>query len=274
MPYHRRAMFVNPAFTMRLLKPSHKWGRLAVLLIPVGVLGVWLKVLRIRAFFPDATFQEFATKLASDVFFGLAWVILWAALCAVGPGWLRTLNFYAAHAATSVVGLHLVLNHAYSVRTGTPLTIEKLAYAWQHRDDLAGLVGSEMDPSTVALIGVVIALTLVAPALLGRFLTGVVGEPSRRVRRVAVAAALALLIGSMWSAPTVSAAFSLAAPVQLAVAPVREATAYPSELKPRRGVGRASSGEPPPGGDDRRNLVVIVLSRSERRRPYLPLGSP
>ena len=47
-------------------RPRHMWGRLLVLLVPVTILGVWLKLVRIRAFYPGSSLFDVAAKTSSD----------------------------------------------------------------------------------------------------------------------------------------------------------------------------------------------------------------
>ena len=264
-------MSVHRPFAPRLLNPRHKWGRLAVLLLPVALMGVWLKFARTGAYFPDADLGEVAARVWSDVAFGSAWVLLWGVLCAVGPGWLRTISFYLAHAATLVLGIFLVVSHSYVMTTGNPLTWMQIEYAWRGGGELHGLLQSQITPGMIALFVGVLVSTLVAPVLLGPVVSRALRRPSRLVRRLVVAAVAALLLAaSAWSAPTVSAAFALAPPVQLVVAPIREADAYPDAASAAAAAQAV--------GDTRlvrrseasgRNLVVITLE-SQRATSTLP----
>ena len=98
------------------------WGRLLVLLVPVTILGVWLKLVRIRAFYPGSSLFDVAAKTSSDLAFGLAWLLLWLVACQLARGALRVVLFYLAHVATLVVNLVIVVNHEYMMRTGGPVT--------------------------------------------------------------------------------------------------------------------------------------------------------
>ena len=80
--------------------------------------------------------------------------------------------------------------------------------------------------SAVALLVGVVLGVLVLPLLLGPAVSRLIRRrPHRRLKHVSLAGVAVLLAASVWSAPTVSAAFALAAPVQFAVTPVREALA-------------------------------------------------
>lgn len=263
-------MPVNPPFTQRLLRPPHKWGRLLVALLPVTVLGIWLKMYRIGAFFPGADAWQTTVSVASDVAFGTSWVLLWVALAAYGPSWLRTLNFYLAHLATGVLGIFLIVNHEFMLRTGTPLTLDRLVYGWENREGLNELIGSQMNAVTIGLLVGVLLSVSVLPLLLGRYVSSfLVRRPRPAVRRLGVVSAVALLVASFWTAPSTSAAFSLAAPVQFAVAEVRESAAYPDHLAPAGELPDLAATTLDPRTDERRNLVVIMLE-SQRATSTLP----
>lgn len=252
-------MSVQQPFTKRLLRPPHKWGRLAVLFGLLAALGIGLKLTRIRVFYPEAGVSEVMTNVASDVAFAAAWGILWAALSATGPLALRTVNFHLAHVASLVVGVFLVINHAFMLRTGTPLTIDKLVYGWSNRAGLDDLVGSQVDATVITLLASVVLGTLVVPRLVGPWLTRLVRRPSKAVKRVSVLAAVGLLAGSLWTAPSASAAFSLAPPVQLAMAEFRGSSAYPEHLAPGDELPDFDATTLRPRTDEHRNLVVIAL---------------
>lgn len=263
-------MSAQRPFTTRLLKPRHKWGRLLASLLPVAALGIWLKLIRIELFFPAAGTGEVAAKVASDVTFGLAWILLWVVAAAFGPTLWRAVVSVVALPANALVGVFTVAHHEFVKTTGNPLTWERLAYAWRERGQLEELVSSEVTPETIELIWAVLIVTLVLPWVLGPLLSRLVRRPSTRVKRLAVVGLAGLLTASVWSAPTVSAAFALAAPVQLAVTPVREATAYPSvTTEPAWIADRSATTLVPRQDADGRNLVVIALE-SQRDASTLP----
>lgn len=255
----------------RVLTPRHVRGRLAVLLLPFAVFGIWLKVLRIKVFFPEIGLDGMAIQLSSDVAFGLAWALLWVVLSANGPQWLRGGAFYIAHVATLVLAVFAAFNHEYVIRTGAPLGWEQIVYAWYGQGELEVLLNSQIIDSTVALVTWSVASATFLPTLLGPVVSRVLNmRVSRLARRAAVGIMVGLVLASGWSAPTASAAFSLAPPVRMLVEPVREAGAYPA--RPERSVSidphtrLTVRGE---GGEERRNLVVIVLE-SQRASSTLP----
>ena len=101
-----------------------------MLLVPFGVLGVWLKAVRIERFFPNAGLVEFLAKLSSDLAFGLFWGLFWAVLLLyVANRRLHTLIVVLAQVLTGLIGVLVVLNHAYTLRTGNPLTLAQIALA-------------------------------------------------------------------------------------------------------------------------------------------------
>ena len=151
----------------RLRRPRHVWGRLVLLLVPMAVMGVWLKLLRIGAFYSDAGPLEVAAKVSSDVAFGAAWVLLWLLACYFTRGRPRRTLFYLAHAATLAFGLLTVINHEYMIRTGTPLTLAKMAFAISEGGQLGGLFGSQITASAIALIVFVVLAATVLPTVLG-----------------------------------------------------------------------------------------------------------
>ncbi|WP_345583933.1 LTA synthase family protein [Tessaracoccus lubricantis] len=241
-------------------------------MVPFAVLGVWLKIVRIDRFFPRAGLAETAAKTSSDIAFGLFWCLLWAVvLLYVRKSRRRTVVVLLAQLATAVVGAFMVLNHAYAMRTGNPLTLSQISLAVREAEAMSGLLGSQVTPSFIALLSGVVAWALVAPFLLGRpFERLFRREAGPAVRRLGLAGVVILLLAATWTAPTASAAFSLAPAVQLAVSPLREAAAYPEAL--------ASEGplpDPdrtrlvPRAGVEPRNLVIITLE-SQRATSTLP----
>lgn len=239
--------------------PRNLWGRLITLLVPVAVLGVALKLVRIHEFFPTAGVEDIAAQVSSDVAFGGAWVLLWTLGCVFTRGRARTTTFYTAHVATVFIGLFAVLNHEYVLRTGNPLSWHTLIGAARQGDGLAPLIGSQISATVIGLlIGVVVGVALL-PLVLGPFLNRLLKHhPRKRVKAASVVGLVALLLASGWSAPTASAAFSLAPPLQLAITPVRAANAYPQELA-TEAVTPTPETTRLVGNGDSRNVVLITL---------------
>ncbi|MGV8847662.1 LTA synthase family protein [Tessaracoccus sp.] len=254
----------------RIRTPRNLWGRLITLLVPVAVFGVALKFLRIREFFPTAGVQETAAKVSSDVAFGGAWILLWTLGCLFTRGRLRTIIFYSAHAATALVGLFAVLNHEYVIRTGKPLSWSTLVGAARQSEELEALIGSQVSDTAVALlIGVGIGV-VVLPLLLGPVLSRLVRpHPRTRVKAVSVVGLFVLLLASGWSAPTASAGFSLAPPLQLAITPMRAALAYPRALATEAAIPTPETTRLVGNGGEPRNVVIITLE-SQRATATLP----
>ncbi len=241
-------------------------------MVPFVVLGVWLKSERIGRFFPNADFGEFAVKLSSDVAFGLAWTLLWAVLLLyVRRPRIRWSLVSLAQLLTAVIGIHVVMNHAYALRTGNPLTLAQVVLAFEEADALSGLIKSQVDGNTVGLLIGVVAWCAIAPGLLGPWVSRLLrGSVSVNVRRMAVAGTATLLLAATWTAPTTSAAFSLAPTVQLAVTPIREASAYPEALASEAPLpDPTTTSLVPRAGEKHRNLVVITLE-SQRATSAFP----
>lgn len=241
-------------------------------MVPFAVLGVWLKAVRIERFFPSADVGETAAKLSSDIAFGLGWGLLWAVLLLyVRRPRVRWLTVSLAQALTAVVGIHVVMNHAYALRTGNPLTLSQIMLAFEEADALSGLIKSQIDANTVGLLIAVVLWSAIAPGLLGPWISRLLrGSASVNVRRLGVAGTAALLVAATWTAPTASAAFSLAPAVQLAVTPIREASAYPESLASKAPLpDPATTRLVPRAGQQHRNLVIITLE-SQRATSTLP----
>ncbi|MDO5736411.1 MAG: sulfatase-like hydrolase/transferase [Propionibacteriaceae bacterium] len=259
--------------------PRNLWGRLLALLVPVAILGVTLKLVRIHAFFPSAGVQETAAKVSSDVAFGGAWLLLWTLACLYTRGRLRTITFYTAHVATMVVGLFAALNHEYVLHTGNPLTWPTLVGAARQGEELEALIGSQVSNGLVGLlIGVVVGV-IALPLILGPFISRLLRpNPRTRVKTASVTGLILLLIASGWSAPTASAAFSLAPPMQLAITPVRTANAYPRELATASEIPTPETTRLVDRGGDHRNVVIITLESQRSamtlqdvKRPVTPV---
>lgn len=246
-------------------------------MVPLALLGVWLKAERIERFYPNASLLEFLTKLSSDVAFGLFWGLFWAVLLLyVRRPRSLALTVAVAQVLSALVGIHLVTSHAYALRTGNPLSLGQIVLAFQEADALAGLVASQVDANTVGLLIAVVLWVTLAPWLLGpwvgRLLRG--GTATVRLRRVGVASTLVLLLAATWTAPTASATFALAPAVQLAVSPIRQATAYPESLASQGALpDPAATRLEPREGERRRNLVIITLE-SQRATSAFPGDEP
>lgn len=240
--------------------PRNLWGRLITLLVPVAVLGVVLKLVRIHEFFPAAGVEETAAWVSSDVAFGGAWVLLWTLGCLFARSRVRTITFYTAHAATAFVGLFAVLNHEYVLRTGNPLSWTTLISAARQGGELEALIGSQISATAVGLLIGVVAGVVALPLVLGPFLSRCLRpHPRARGKTASVVGLVVLLIASGWSAPTASAAFSLAPPLQLAITPVRAATAYPQGLAAEPVTPTPETTRLVGQGGDPRNVVIITL---------------
>lgn len=250
------------------------WGRLVILLVPVAILGVVHKLVRINFFFPTAGFLESAAKVTSDVAFGGAWILLWSLGCLFARGLTRTIVFYAAHVATLFIAVFAVLNHDYVLRTGNPLSSDTLIDAVRRGGELKAVIGSQVNAVVInSLVGVVIAV-VVLPLILGPVLSRLIrriprDQPRFRIKTASVVGLVALVFASGWSAPTASAAFSLAPPLQLAFAPVRAALAYPPELATPTVTPTPENTRLVGGGSDPRNVVFITLE-SQRAAATLP----
>lgn len=248
-----------------------------MLLLPVAILGIWLKVLRIAEFYPGEGTADSLLRVASDAFFGAGWVLLWSIGCWLTRGAWRTALFYLAHLATLALGIYTVASHEFVIRTGNPLTIGQMLYAWRNRGELSGLVESQLSESAIQLLIAVVVSVVLLPPLLGPLVERALrlwpATPARRLTRVAsVAGLVALLTASTWSAPTVSEAFALAAPVNLAVGQVRQARAYPSA--PSGDVATPSPADTrlvarDRKGESHKNLVILTLE-SQRDASTLP----
>ncbi len=240
--------------------PRHLWGRLIALLVPAAVLGVALKLVRIDAFFPGAGVQGAVAQVSSDVAFGGAWVLLWMLACTLTRNRLRAALFYAAHLATALIGLFAVLNHVYMLRTGNPLSWPTLAGAVRQGDELEAVVGSQISPAVIVLLIGVVAGVVLLPLVLGPLLSRLLRRrPRARIKAASVVGLVGLLIASGWTAPTASAAFSLAPPLQLAITPMRAAHAYPQELAAETVTPAPDTTRLISDGGNRRNVVIITL---------------
>ncbi|MFT3889634.1 MAG: LTA synthase family protein [Arachnia sp.] len=252
----------------RVRHPRHIWGRLIVLLVPVTVLGVWLKLIRIQLFYPGSSALDVAIKVASDVAFGVSWLLLWLVACHVARGALRTVLFYLAHLTTLIVNLVVVLNHEYMIRSGNPVTWDYFVTVTRQLSEFAPVLESQMTGESVGLLAGVVGGVLVLPVALGWAVERPLPQPSTLTRRLALVGAVALLATSVWSAPTVSAAFALAPPVQIAVGEVRGALAYPESL--------AEDVDPEPDSthlvarDGKQKNVVVITLESHRATSTLP----
>jgi arylsulfatase A-like enzyme len=261
----------------RVRRPRHIWGRLLVLLLPVTVLGVWLKLIRIRVFYPGSTPLDVAAKVSSDLAFGGAWLLLWLVACLLARGALRTVLFYLAHVATLVVNLVIVINHEYMMRTGGPVTWGYFVTVFDQFAEYAEVLATQTTAESVTLMSGVVIGVVALPLLLGWWVERPLRPPSTRTRRLAMVGAVALLAASVWSAPTISAAFALASPVQIAMGEVREALAYPESLAD--GVeSRPAETRLLPREGTQKNVVVITLESHratstlpETRRPVTPV---
>lgn len=241
-----------------------------MLLVPAAVLGVWLKLLSIRAFYPDAGLVETLAKVSSDVAFGLAWILLWILACHFTKGAVRTTLFYLAHLATIIFALLIVGNHEVMLRTGTPLTLSKMLYAATEGAQLGEMFSAQLTWSAGTLFVCAVVFPLVVPAAVGSIASRLIRRRPTRATKVAAALAMVvLLVASTWTAPTSSAAFSLSTPVQLALTPIREATAYPTSLGSNPAPNPDATHLSLRKGATKKNVVVITLE-SQRDSSTFP----
>lgn len=267
------------ALPSRLADPPHRLVHVMLAAVPVAALGVYLKIIRSLVFYPEARLADRLAQVSSDVAFGAAWVIGWFVVLAHGRR-LRTTRFYLALAWTLLIGVFTVVNHTFMMRTGNTIAWHHVVTLLNDAGALGGMFGDQADPATVGLIGVVLAWVIVAPWLLVPLVGVIRGRHAERpglpafTRRTALAgtgAMLVLVLASMWTAPTASAMFSLAPPVQLAMTPIRKATAFPEELEsPEIAVPDPANTRIVARGTQRpRNLVIITLE-STRDSSTLP----
>lgn len=269
------------ALLSRLADPPHRLVHFVIAAVPVALLGVHLKIIRSLAFYPSAGLLDRLAQISSDVAFGAAWVIGWLLLLAYGHR-LRTTRLYLALTCTLLIGLFAVVNHTFMMRTGNAPAWNNVVTLVNDLEALGGMFGAQVDRATVSLVSALLIWVIVAPWVLTPVVDAIrcwarppeTSRPLRLTRRTALggsAATLALVLASMWTAPTASAMFSLAPPVQLAMTPIRKANAFPEELESSAIVvpDPANTRAVPRGDGARRNLVIITLE-STRDSSTLP----
>lgn len=265
----------------RLLDPPNRLVHFVIAAVPVALLGVHLKLVRSLVFYPDAGVFDRVAQVSSDIAFGAAWVVGLFLVVAFGNKRLRTLRLYAALAIALLLGIFSVINHTFMMRSGSVLAWHNVVTVFNDAEALGGLLSAQTDRSTVSLLSAVVIWVVLAPFAL----TPVVEflrqrrseEPRRRMqpgKRLALgglAGMVALTLGSMWTAPTASATFSLAPPIQMAMTPIRKANAFPAAPAPDQIVApdKANTTLKPRSDGERRNLVVINLE-SMRDSSTLP----
>lgn len=247
--------------------------RLAALLLPAAAVGLVLKAIRL-AHLPSATTAwTGGLALMSDLAFAGSWTIgWWAVLTATRGRATRRAVLIAAHLATWLLTVLLVLAHEYWMRTGDILILDRGASAWRSRHALTPLLASQIDRGLVVKLVVVTIVCIVLPLVLvaaGRLLRARTVQPARRNRgraALGLALALGLFAASSWTLPTASSRFARA-PVTNLVVGTWEQRVTLSQVKP-----------PPPtpsapltltGKPDGRNVVLIVLE-SQRPTSTLP----
>lgn len=273
-------MISPDAALKRLADPPNRLVHFAIGTIPVALLGVHLKLIRSLVFYPDAGVLDRLAQISSDIAFGAAWVIGWLLIVAFGSR-LRTARLYLALGATLLLGIFTVVNHTFMMRTGSALGWHNVVTALNDGEALGELLSAQVDQMTVSLLSAVLIWVTLAPFaltpvvdFLRQLQRGTEGSaPMRPTRRLAlggVAATVVLALGSMWTAPTASATFSLAPPIQMAMTPIRKANAFPQELSDATVVPDPANTVLVPRQDaSRRNLVIISLE-SMRDSSTLP----
>ncbi|HMR49276.1 MAG TPA: sulfatase-like hydrolase/transferase [Arachnia sp.] len=269
------------ALVSRLADPPHRLVHFVIAAVPVALLGVHVKIVRSIVYYPAAGLLDRLAQISSDIAFGAAWVIGFFLFLASGRR-LRTTRFYLALAWTLLIGVFTVVNHAFMMRTGNAPAWHNVVTLLNDLESLGGMFGAQVDRATVSLMSAVLIWVLIAPWVLSpvvdaircwarRSTTSRHMRLSRRVALGGVAATLALVLASLWTAPTASAMFSLAPPVQLAMTPIRKATAFPEELESAEVVipDPANTRVIPRDDAPRRNLVIITLE-STRDSSTLP----
>ncbi len=273
-------------FIRRSLTPTNRILHLLVLTVPVGVLGVVLKALRVSHLsYSPGPLAAWST-LTSDTAFALGWILLWVVVCRMPrqPASKR-LWLLVAHLATAVLAILLVSYHEYQLRTGVALDWQMISVAVLHPGEITGVVGSQMGSSDVTLLVLAVVLSLVFPfwasprlnAALGqrRWLEQIRYATRHRLRRRAlVLIGIGLLVASTWTAPTASARFGRAPLTNLVMAPIDAATAFPVQLNDPVPTHDPNQGSLRPTADEHPNLVVITLE-SQRATELLPdVGEP
>ena len=197
--------------------------------------------------------------IGSDLTFVAVWGLGWALVLHLTRGWFRGVAAATMQAATVLLLLFIVIEHAFFIVTGTQLDWDLLVYSALHADRLRNVVGSEISVAWWSA-GAAVALVAALPWLWRPRDTD--GEPSpagagRRTLLMSVTALILLL-----SVQLLFGGRALAPRLQpLRHAPVVEhlRDSWIWARQPQRGEATAAATGRP--------VEPLVVVRTERTRP-------
>lgn len=256
---------------------------LGALLIPLALYVIMLKVIRILAQpeIPSAlgVIEQLASDVAFGIGFGLGWMLIIAA-----TGHHRTVRRVAIvlmHIGAVAIVAVTTAFHVYFRQTGSPLTLQRLLTTFQSFGEIAGLLGSELNPGVAALLFGSSGYVILGPALVRRLITGrqtasPFRPPARRALISVAALTVGLLLASCYSGPSFPSYFSRTPVLAVGLSPLDNSIA-----KPPKDLPELESVDPPtdttltPGDKaEKRNVVMITLESQRATATTPPLGDP
>jgi arylsulfatase A-like enzyme len=263
------------------------WIYLLSLLVPFVLYDLVLKGSLIASWPKGLGFVESLMLMRSDLLFSMGYASLWLILFAVArKGLWRTLVTILFHVATILVALLATIAYQYFKVTGSTLDFGFILISLSSPGGLAAVVESEVSPSIIALLAVVLAYAILGPFLVtrlnDRWRVSADAEDTRTASfswlRLAGAGLasyalflFSLLPGASGSTGAPSKSFSRDALVHVAV------TAVGTEEGEGFSNLAIEAGEPPPeatlrttGETERRNVVLVHLesTRAQSMTPY------
>ena len=176
--------------------------RLLALLVPVVAYVVALKVVRILSQAEVPGFAGFVGQVRSDVLANVGFAVFWLGVAAVvRRRRTRLITVVAMHASALVVVLWATLAHLFYVKTGSPLDLAMVSFAWRTRDDINGLVAAELSPWYALWLALLVGYAAGSRWLVNRLVRH--RTPSRPQRRHAERPRWPLLVAAALSATLV-----------------------------------------------------------------------
>ena len=255
---------------LRKVFSGDEWLRVLGLLVPVVAYVVALKVVRILTQVNVPGPAGFLDQVRSDVLANVGFAVFWLGVTAVvRRRWTRWITVFVMHVTALAVVVWATLAHLFYVKTGSPLDLAMMSFAWRTRDDINGLVAAELSPWYAVWLALLVGHAAGSRWLVDRLIRSRARarpDPGRSAERprwlLLVAAALSTSLVLLAAAPSRAAAgFSADSMLNLVMGPLETRKfAHPADvvvptaeqLPTRTSLGQTAQ-------TNRRNVVMIFL---------------
>lgn len=255
------------------------WIHLLSLLVPLFVLDVAFKIVRITGQFGVSNPLVFLDQVRSEVLFCLGYGALWVGLfAAFRDGASRMVVLILFRVITIFVTALVVIAHFYYQTTGSPFDLSLIPFSIETLGASGAVIASETTALHWLLLVVLLLYTVAGPATLTRIFCRRWRAPARdsnaprsRAYRGVLAASLALVcLSALPSVTSASSSFSRDAVVNMVVS--RFQVAASPEVKTRlatKDLPTKTHLAPSPQ-TEKRNVALIFLesTRAQSTTPY------